>query len=50
LQVLSFKEPFDPDNTVTAGPFTSDLTFCLNFKDGGSGTCDETITGTIDVP
>lgn len=50
LQDLSIKEPFTAGNTVTAGPFTSDLTFCLHFKDGGSGTCDETISGTIDVP
>ena len=47
LQEFSIKEPFIAGNTATAGPFTTDVTFCLRFKDG---SCDETVTGTIDLP
>jgi hypothetical protein len=49
LQEFSIKQPFGSTRTATTGPFSSDVTYCLNFKDPGS-TCNETITDSIDVP
>lgn len=47
LQEFSFKEPFGPANSATVGPFETDVTYCLNLKDG---SCQDEVTDTIDVP
>lgn len=47
LQEFTFKEPYGAADSATMGPYTADVTYCLALKDG---SCDDEVTGTIDVP
>jgi hypothetical protein len=47
LQEFTFKEPYGTTRNVTVGPYTTDVTYCLDLKDG---SCDDVETGTIDMP
>lgn len=50
VQVFQIKEPFTATNTATTGPFTTDMRYCLEFREGGNACTSNVDLELIDVP